>query len=46
MMAQDPPPSTGEVKNNNQLAMGASKVSGGWQESINNHTTVMAGDDK
>jgi hypothetical protein len=33
MMAPDPPPSTGEVKNNNQLAMGASKVGSGWQES-------------
>jgi hypothetical protein len=26
------------MKNNNQLAMGASKVDSGWQESINNHT--------
>jgi hypothetical protein len=34
----------GEVKNNNQLVMGASKVGGCWQESINNHTTTMAGD--
>jgi hypothetical protein len=32
MMAPDPP-HPGEVKNNNQLAMGVSKVGGGWQES-------------
>ena len=32
-MAPDPPPSVGEVKNNSQLAMGVSKVGGGWQES-------------
>jgi hypothetical protein len=31
---------------NNQLATGASKIGGGWQESINNHTTTVAGDDK
>ncbi len=45
-MAQDPPLSAGEVKNNNQLAMGASKAGSGWQESIDNHTTTMAGDNK
>jgi hypothetical protein len=37
------PPSTGGVKDNNQLATGASKAGGGWQESINNHTTTTAG---
>jgi hypothetical protein len=26
--------------------MVASKVGGGWQESIDNHTTMMVGDDK
>jgi hypothetical protein len=35
-----------EVKNNNQLARGASKVGGGWQKSINNHTTTRVGDNK
>jgi hypothetical protein len=34
------------VKNNNQLATGASKASSGWQESVNNHMTMMVGDDK
>ncbi len=36
----------GEVKNNNQLATGVSKVGGGWQESIDNHTSMTAGNDK
>jgi hypothetical protein len=36
----------GEVKNNNQLLTGASKVGGGWQESIDDHITTMAGDDE
>jgi hypothetical protein len=35
-----------EVKNNNQLAIGASKAGGGWQESIDNHTTMMVGDEE
>jgi hypothetical protein len=26
--------------------MGASKASGGWQESVNDHTTMTASDDK
>jgi hypothetical protein len=26
--------------------MGASKVGGGWQESVDNHTTTKAGDDE
>ncbi len=43
MMAPDPPPSAGEVKNNNQLVTGASKVGGGWQENIKNHTTRTLG---
>ncbi len=42
MMAPDPP-SEGEVKNNNQLVMGASKAGGGWQESINDHMTTTMG---
>jgi hypothetical protein len=46
MMAPDPPPSAGEVKNNNQLAKRASKVDNGWQESIGNYTTTMPGNDK
>jgi hypothetical protein len=46
MMAPDPPPSAGEVKSNNQLATGASKAGGGWQESVNNHTAMTAGDGK
>ncbi len=32
-----------EVKNNNQLATGASKAGGGWQESIDDYTTTTAG---
>ncbi len=43
-MAPDPPLFVGEVKNNNQLAMGASRVGSGWQESIGNHMTMRAGD--
>ena len=45
-MASDPPPSVGEVKSNNQLATGASKARGGWQESIDNHTATTVGDDE
>jgi hypothetical protein len=41
-----PPPSTGELKNNNQLLMGASKEGGGWLEIIDNHTIRMAEDNK
>jgi hypothetical protein len=40
MMPPDPP-SAGEVKNNNQIATRASKVGVGWQESIDDHTTMM-----
>jgi hypothetical protein len=29
------------MKNNNQLAMGASKAGNGWQESVNYHMTMM-----
>jgi hypothetical protein len=45
-MAPDPSSSTGEVKSNNQLATGASKAGSGWQESIDNHMTMMAGNGK
>jgi hypothetical protein len=38
-MAQD-------VKNNNQLAMGASKAGNGWQESIDDHRTTTVGKDE
>jgi hypothetical protein len=38
-MAPDPPLSAGEVKINNRVATGASKVGSGWQESV---TVVMA----
>ncbi len=34
------------MKSNNQLATGASKAGGGWQESIDNHRAMTAGDDK
>ncbi len=30
----------GEVKNNNQLATGASKVGGCWRESVDDHRTT------
>jgi hypothetical protein len=40
------PPSAGEVKNNNQLATGESKAGSGWQESVDNHMTMMASNDK
>ncbi len=40
-----PPPLFAKgVKNNNQLATGASKAGSGWQESANNHTTMTEGD--
>ncbi len=45
-MAPYPSPSAGEVKNNNQPATGASKVDGGWRESVDNHTSTMAGNDE
>jgi hypothetical protein len=45
MMAPDPP-STVEVKHNNQLATGASKAGGGWRESVKDHTTTTAGDNE
>ncbi len=41
-----PPLSMGEVKNNNQLATGASKAGSGWQESIDNHTTTVTGNEE
>jgi hypothetical protein len=31
---------------NNQLATGVSKAGGGWKESIDDHSTTMAGADK
>jgi hypothetical protein len=43
MIAPDSPSSTGEVKNNDQLSTGASKVGGGWQESVDSHTTTTTG---
>ncbi len=46
MMAPDPPPSTAEVKSNNQLAAGMPKAGGGWQESIDDHTATTEGDDE
>jgi hypothetical protein len=46
MMAPDPPPCAGDVKTNIQLAKGVSKAGGGWQGSINNHTTMTTGDDE
>jgi hypothetical protein len=42
LSTSDAPPSMGEVKTNNQLAMGVSKAGGGWQESINRHTAMLA----
>ncbi len=45
-MAPDPSLSTGEVKNNNQLATEASKVGSGWQESANNHMITTAGNNE
>ncbi len=45
-MAPDPPPSAGEVKSNNQLAGGMPKAGSGWQESIDNHTATLVGDDE
>jgi hypothetical protein len=36
----------GEVNNNNQLAMEASKVVGGWRVSIKDHTTTMVSKDE
>ncbi len=46
MMAPDPPPSTAEVKSNNQLAAEMPKAGGGWRESVDNHTATMVGDDE
>jgi hypothetical protein len=43
-MASDPPPSAGEVKSNNQLAVGMPKAGGGWQASVDNHTATTVGD--
>ena len=45
-MAPDPSLSTGEVKNNNQLAMGAPKAGSGWQESVKGHANTTAGNDE
>jgi hypothetical protein len=36
----------GEVKSNNQLAAGAPKAGGGWQESVDNHTATTVGNDE
>ncbi len=47
MMAPDPPPlSAAEVKSNNQLAAGMPNAGGGWQESVDDHTATMVGNDK
>ncbi len=46
MMDPDPLLSAAEVKSNNQLAAGMPKAGGGWQESVNDHTATMVGDDK
>ncbi len=46
MMALDPPTTVGEVKNNNQLATGASKAGSGWQESVNDHTITAVANNK
>jgi hypothetical protein len=47
MMVPDPPPPfMGEVKNNNQLVTGVSKAASGWQDSVDNHTTRMAGNNE
>jgi hypothetical protein len=43
-MAPDPPPSAGEVKSNDQLAVGMPKAGGGWQESVEDHTATTVGD--
>jgi hypothetical protein len=45
-MVPDPPPTTGEMKNNNQLATGSSKAGSGWPESVDDHTTTTVGNDK
>ncbi len=45
MMAPDPPIRRRGVSNN-QLAKGASKAGGGWQESIDGHTTTMVGNNE
>jgi hypothetical protein len=36
----------GEVKYNNQLATGALKVGNGWQESVEDHTSMTAGNNE
>jgi hypothetical protein len=45
MMDSDPPLSAAEVKSNNQLVAGMPKAGGGWQESVDDHTATMVGDD-
>ncbi len=45
-MAPDPPLSAGEVKSNNQLAVGMPKAGGGWRESFNDHTAMTVGDNE
>jgi hypothetical protein len=45
MMAPDPP-ICGRGENNNQLATGASKAGSSWQESIKEHMTMTAGNNK
>ncbi len=45
-MRPQTPPLAGEVKNKNQLATGASKVDGGWQESIDDRMTMTVGDEE
>ncbi len=46
MTAPDPHQSVGEVKNNNQLETGASKVGNGCQDSVEDHMTMAAGNNK
>jgi hypothetical protein len=43
-MAPGPPPSEGEVKSKNQIAVGMPKAGGGWQESVDDHTATTVGD--
>jgi hypothetical protein len=46
MMAPNPPPSTGEVRNSNQLVTEASNAGSGWRESIEDYTTTTAGNNE
>jgi hypothetical protein len=46
MMDPDPPLSATEVKSNNHLAAGMPKAGSGWQESVDNHTATMVGNNE